>query len=108
MGTISETYFAKISIKKKVKIYVITRIVEEQSEHMQYQSEKGMDILEETGVIVITETGNIHQKIAMIDRNISWEGSLNILSQKNSQEIMRRTESKELTMQIFKFLRCAR
>ncbi|MBX9939677.1 MAG: hypothetical protein K2Y32_10505 [Candidatus Obscuribacterales bacterium] len=36
----------------------------------------------------------IHQKVAIIDDNICWEGSLNILSFANSKELMRRFESR--------------
>mgnify|MGYP000883233265 FL=1 len=34
-----------------------------------------------------------HRKLAIIDREIIYEGSLNILSYRNSCEIMRRTTS---------------
>ncbi len=40
-----------------------------------------------------------------IDQNILWEGSLNILSQTRSQEIMRRIESKDLALEMFNFLK---
>lgn len=36
----------------------------------------------------------IHQKVAIIDDNICWEGSLNILSFANSKELMRRFQSR--------------
>lgn len=36
----------------------------------------------------------IHQKVAIIDDRICWEGSLNILSFANSRELMRRFESR--------------
>jgi hypothetical protein len=36
----------------------------------------------------------IHQKVAIIDDKICWEGSLNILSFANSKELMRRFESR--------------
>lgn len=44
------------------------------------------------------------RKIAVIDGRILWEGSLNILSQGNSREVMRRIESEELTKQMVRFL----
>ncbi len=37
-------------------------------------------------------TGNFHRKLAVIDRTILWEGSLNILSQNRSQKVMSRIE----------------
>ena len=44
-----------------------------------------------------------HRKLAVIDRAILWEGSLNILSQSNSKEIMRRTKSAFLANQVINF-----
>lgn len=82
-------------IRKSVNIYVFTRIIEEQSEEMQYRTEKGMDILEEIGVFVIPSNGYLHRKLATIDKNIIWKGSLNILSQRKSKEVMRRIEDKK-------------
>jgi len=41
------------------------------------------------GVEVI-ERRRMHQKVAIIDRSIAWEGSLNILSHNDSNEQMRR------------------
>jgi hypothetical protein len=41
----------------------------------------------------------------MIDRKILWEGSLNIFSQTNSREIMRRFEDKETALETFEFLK---
>ena len=44
-----------------------------------------------------------HRKLAIIDGQILWEGSLNILSQVLSREIMRRTNSIELAHQMIQF-----
>ena len=44
------------------------------------------------------------RNIAVIDGRILYEGSLNILSQNRSREIMRRIESEELTKQMIRFL----
>jgi hypothetical protein len=56
------------------------------------------------GVQTFLCSGNHHRKLAIIDREILWEGSLNILSQNNSREIMRRIEDAETTQQMFRFL----
>lgn len=50
-------------------------------------------------------TGNHHRKLAVIDNRILYEGSLNILSQSNSCEVMRRIESVELAREMRRFLR---
>lgn len=39
----------------------------------------------------------IHEKIAIIDKAVLWEGSLNILSHKNTEERMRRIKSERET-----------
>ena len=46
-----------------------------------------------------------HRKLAIIDRKILWEGSLNILSQSHSRELMRRIEDRETTLETFNFLK---
>jgi phosphatidylserine/phosphatidylglycerophosphate/cardiolipin synthase-like enzyme len=56
------------------------------------------------GVKVRVNTCNPrHRKLAIIDQQILWEGSLNILSQVLSKEIMRRTNSVELACQMASF-----
>jgi hypothetical protein len=41
----------------------------------------------------------------MIDGYILWEGSLNMLSQNGSKEVMRRIVSMELCQQMLRFIR---
>ena len=92
-------------LKNGVEIYVITRDPKEHGEFMQSQSEAEIQRFEITGIQTLLCSGNHHRKLAFLDRKILWEGSLNILSQNSSREIMRRIESKELTMEMFKFLK---
>lgn len=54
-----------------------------------------INFLKALGVRVMLRKGQFHRKVAIIDGKILWEGSLNILSQNNSVEIMRRTRSEE-------------
>jgi hypothetical protein len=49
--------------------------------------------------------GGHHRKLAIIDRRLLWEGSLNMLSQNDSCEIMRRIESNSLATQMIHFAR---
>src|ERR1035437_9395607 len=92
-------------LAKEVKIYVMTRDPQEHDESMEYQSEDAISLFERMGVQVLLCIGNHHRKLAILDRKILWEGSLNILSQTRSREIMRRIESKELSLQMFNFLK---
>lgn len=91
-------------LKRNVKIYVITRDPREHYEGMEIQSEAEISRCEVLGIQVLLCDGNHHRKLAIIDRKILWEGSLNILSQTESREIMRRIENKELTVEMFNFL----
>lgn len=91
-------------LKRGVKIYVITRNPKEHDITLGVQAETEITNFEIMGVQVLLCVGNHHRKLAIIDRKILWEGSLNILSQTFSREIMRRIESRELTLVIFNFL----
>ena len=91
-------------LKRNVKIYVITRDPKEHNEYMEIQSEEEISMFEIIGVQTLLCSGNHHRKLAIIDRKILWEGSLNILSQNNSREIMRRIEDEDMAIQMFNFL----
>lgn len=100
--------FHKIFIKllyKGVKIYIITRDPQEHDNGYEVQSEKAVRWCEDIGIQVLLCKGNHHRKLAILDRKILWEGSLNILSHCNSREIMRRIDSEELTQEMFCFLK---
>ncbi|MFA5932855.1 MAG: phospholipase D-like domain-containing protein [Microgenomates group bacterium] len=98
-----ESIFQKL-MKHGVKVYIITRDPREHEEKLARQAELEISIFEEMGVQVLLCAGNHHRKLAILDRKILWEGSLNILSQMYSREIMRRIESEALTKQMFNFL----
>lgn len=91
-------------LDRGVKIFIITRDPREHDENMAYQAEEVISYFESTEIQVLLCGGGHHRKLAMIDRNILWEGSLNVLSQTHSREFMRRIESKELTEEMFEFL----
>ncbi len=97
-------YF-KILVEKGVRVYVFTRYPREHNELMEEQSEVEIQRFEKLGVQVLLCTGNHHRKLALLDREIIWEGSLNILSQGRSREIMRRIEDEELADDMFEFLK---
>ncbi len=95
-------------INRGVKVFVITRDPKEHSEEYEIQSEAEIRYFEAIGVQVLICTGNHHRKLAILDRKILWEGSLNILSQTHSREIMRRIDSQKLTEEMFNFLKLKR
>lgn len=102
-----DRFFEKL-IAKGVKIYFITRDPKEHDENLEIQSEEVISYCERIGIQVLLCLGNHHRKLAILDRKILWEGSLNILSQTYSREIMRRIEDKDLTMEMFNFLKLSR
>ena len=57
------------------------------------------------GVHVIITSGNHHRKLAILDRKVLWEGSLNILSQSYSREVMRRIVSTDQAEEMFRFIK---
>lgn len=95
-------------LKRGIKIYLITRDPREHEIGMEVQSEDTIQWCEAIGIQVLLCTGNHHRKLAILDRKTLWEGSLNILSQTRSREIMRRIEGEEMALQMFNFLKLSR
>lgn len=95
-------------VKQGVKVYILTRDPREHIESFKVQSESEIRKFEVLGVQVLICAGNHHRKLAILDRKILWEGSLNILSQIKSREIMRRIESKKSALEMFDFLKLGR
>lgn len=91
-------------IKKGVKVKVHTRYPGHHDEFMRIQAWVAIKSLKNIGVKVKFFNNYLHRKTAVIDEKILWEGSLNIFSQSNSREIMRRIESEQLTKQMMQFL----
>lgn len=95
-------------ISRNINLYILTRDPIEQDEYMKPQEENEIEYFEDIGAqVYIARCDNnkmFHRKLAIIDRKILWEGSLNILSQKHSREFMRRIIGKQMAMQMFKFL----
>jgi superfamily I DNA and/or RNA helicase/ssDNA-binding Zn-finger/Zn-ribbon topoisomerase 1 len=75
---------------RNINIFIITRNTEDHTSSMRAQANTEFKKMEEIGIVILPFKGNMHRKLAVIDRNITWEGSLNILSQRESQEFMRR------------------
>lgn len=92
--------------KRGVKIFVLTRHPSNHTGQMVGEAQGAIKKLEEHNITVLPFKKSIHQKIAIVDRKVLWEGSLNILSQRDSGEYMRRFSGKGATAeQVLKFLR---
>lgn len=93
-------------LARHIKIHLITRDpVDHLDELMRHQSTNEILQCKELGINISLLKGFHHRKLAIIDKNILWEGSLNILSFSNSQEIMRRIEGENTAKEMLKFLK---
>jgi phosphatidylserine/phosphatidylglycerophosphate/cardiolipin synthase-like enzyme len=90
--------------KRGVSIVVNTKPLYEHEPGYYVQAERAITQLQSLDVLVLFTAGH-HRKLAIIDKQIIWEGSLNILSQNDSCEIMRRIYSEQLANQMLAFLR---
>ncbi len=91
-------------INKNVNVIVNTKPLDEQSFELYNQAYWSIARLQSIGVIVLFTTGH-HRKLAIIDSEILWEGSLNILSQNDSCELMRRIVSVNVVGEMLRFTR---
>jgi phosphatidylserine/phosphatidylglycerophosphate/cardiolipin synthase-like enzyme len=91
-------------VNKGVKVFIMTRSPHLHEGKWRFESETQIQLLEEIGVQVLMTTNHHHRKLAIIDRQILWEGSLNILSQVKSREVMRRISGSEFAVEMFNFL----
>ena len=98
--------FAKILRKlscKGVKVRVNTRNPRHHDKLLEIQAWRSIRILRDNSVKVYFFSDMRHRKLAIIDQTILWEGSLNILSQAVSKEVMRRTVSEQQARQMASF-----
>lgn len=90
--------------QRKVRIIVNTRDPHEHDEERRRdEAHRAIAKLQREGVHVLY-TGGHHRKLVIIDRAILYEGSLNVLSQNDSCEIMRRIESTRLAWEMIGFI----
>lgn len=87
--------------QRNVPVTVNTRCPDEHEGDYVRQASYAIHVMEKLGVEVLY-TVKHHRKLAVID-DILWEGSLNILSQSDSCEIMRRVASSALAEEMLRF-----
>lgn len=90
--------------RRQVKVVVNTKPIDEHDPFMASQAADSIGYLQAMGVKVLFTVGH-HRKLAIIDDYIVWEGSLNILSQYDSCEIMRRTQDHSYAYQLLTFIK---
>lgn len=90
--------------RRGVKIIINTRHPDEHDTRYRTQAIIAIQLLQEIGVEILF-TIKHHRKLAIIDREIIYEGSLNILSYYDSCEIMRRITSKAEAEMLIDFIK---
>lgn len=88
--------------QRDVRIVINTRNPDDHEDTYREQALNAIDEMQELGIEVLYTVGH-HRKLAIIDRHIVWEGSLNILSFNDSCEIMRRITSVSLAEELLTF-----
>ena len=86
-----------------VHTIVNTKPLEEHTALLYNQALRGIGLLKDAGVEVLMTVGH-HRKIAIIDDEILYEGSLNILSQNDSCEMMRKIKSRDEVKRMLRFI----
>ncbi|MDQ5981271.1 MAG: hypothetical protein QG570_18 [Patescibacteria group bacterium] len=95
----------KKMLDRRTKVLIITRDPSDLDAKIRDFATNEIMQMADMGIDITLLKGNHHRKLAIIDRNITWEGSLNILSQNNSIEIMRRIDCKHTAEQLIRFLK---
>ena len=90
--------------ERNVDVFIFTRPLDEYESVMQPQIQCALKRYEELGVCIFYPGRYIHEKVAIIDREILWEGSLNILSHRASNEMMRRTSDKNSATEVMSYI----
>lgn len=85
----------KAAVERGVAVYVVTKTRRERKRWELSSYRIYEEALEEWGVVVVHKRG-MHEKLAFIDKNILWHGSLNPLSFSDTQEIMERRKSEKV------------
>lgn len=93
--------------QRGVRIIVNTRDPKEHDAEYEHQATLAVYAMQELDITVLY-TVKHHRKLAVIDGETLWEGSLNILSQNDSCEIMRRTISQQLAYEMVRFIGAGR
>lgn len=92
-------------LSKGIKIYIVTRDPIEHDDNMRDQATNELLSCHEIGIDIKFLRRNFHRKLALIDKSILWFGSLNILSQYKSMEIMERVKDQLIINRLINILK---
>lgn len=93
----------RAAILRGARVRVVTRPPDDQGPSLEEGAWEAIEGLEDLGVKVDLRQ-RMHQKVAFIDDNILWHGSLNILSHRDTAELMERVKSKAAIDHLSSFL----
>jgi hypothetical protein len=86
----------RAAVERGVRVYVVTKAWTDRSHGEMANYQRLEKTLADWGVTVIHKR-RMHEKLVLIDNEITWVGSLNPLSFSNTQEIMERRCSKDVS-----------
>lgn len=90
-------------LDRGTKVLIITRHPADLDANMRDVATNEIMQMGDMGIEVRLIKGNHHRKLAIIDKRVLYEGSLNILSQNNSIEFMRRFDDSAIANELLKF-----
>lgn len=85
------------------QVIIYTRPVSEHQDSYQTTARSLIDSLRKEGAVVRIRK-NMHEKVILIDDTIVWQGSLNLLSHRNTKEQMQRIVSKSVQKEVEELL----
>lgn len=93
----------KAKVSHGTRVRLVTKPPGEQGPILEHGIEDLIDQMRASGVVVDLRA-YMHEKFAIIDRDILWHGSLNILSHKRTSESMLRIPSRSACEQVGRFV----
>ncbi len=94
----------RAAIERGVRIYLITKTIEERNVGQRETSREIEGTLRRWGVTVLHKF-HMHEKLVFLDEQLLWSGSLNSLSFTDTQEVMERRVSREVVNDYARVLR---
>jgi hypothetical protein len=92
------------AVERGVRVYLVTKTIGERSPGQRETSRQIEDALDRWGITVLHKF-QMHEKLAFIDDEILWSGSLNSLSFSDTQEVMERRRSRTVASDYARVLR---
>lgn len=87
---------------KGIKIIIFTRPAVNQGGMPREDVENLIESIQKEDILVNTKRYNMHEKVSIIDNTVVWMGSLNILSHRDTSEIMYRLEGRRIADELLR------